>query len=120
MIRIVTAALLAAGTAMTLAAAPAAANPTPHVIMGTSHRDVLVGTKQSDLILGLPGRDRLFGGRKNDILLGGLGNDVLRDAGTHSGRDILRGGGGRDRCVGNSDDVFIQCEIVIRRGISRG
>ena len=46
-------------------------------------------------------RDRLFGGDQGDKL---LAND--RD-----GRDVLRGGAGRDRCFGDPGDRFVNCEV---------
>jgi hypothetical protein len=46
-------------------------------------------------------RDRLFGGDHGDKL---LAND--RD-----GRDVLRGGMGRDRCFGDPGDRFVNCEV---------
>jgi Ca2+-binding RTX toxin-like protein len=45
-------------------------------------------------------RDRLHGGDKGDKL---LAND--RD-----GRDVLKGGAGRDRCFGDPGDRFVNCE----------
>jgi hypothetical protein len=50
-------------------------------------------------------RDRLFGGGQGDKL---LAND--RD-----GRDVLRGGMGRDRCFGDRGDRFVNCEVESTR-----
>jgi hypothetical protein len=46
-------------------------------------------------------RDRLYGGAQGDKL---LAND--RD-----GRDVLRGGAGRDRCFGDRGDRLVNCEV---------
>jgi len=50
-------------------------------------------------------RDRLYGGAQGDKL---LAND--RD-----GRDVLRGGMGRDRCYGDPGDRFVNCEVESTR-----
>jgi len=50
-------------------------------------------------------RDRLYGGDQGDKL---LAND--RD-----GRDVLRGGMGRDRCFGDPGDRFVNCEVESTR-----
>jgi Ca2+-binding RTX toxin-like protein len=106
------AALGAAAAALTIAVPPAQADPPSNVIVGTPGNDVLIGTNKTDLIVGLPGNDVLVGGRKADALAGGWGRDVLRAAGKHSGTDLLRGGRGRDRCVGDDSDVFLGCEVI--------
>jgi RTX calcium-binding nonapeptide repeat (4 copies) len=54
-------------------------------------------------------RDRLFGGDQGDKL---LAND--RD-----GRDVLRGGMGRDRCFGDRGDRFVNCEVESTRAPDR-
>ena len=51
-------------------------------------------------------RDRLEGGDRGDKL---LAND-------NDGRDVLRGGAGRDRCYGDPGDVFRNCEVERRVG----
>jgi Ca2+-binding RTX toxin-like protein len=109
--------LLALGLAASIlggTAAAAIAAPAPNVIVGTLGNDRLFGTKHPDVIYGLPGNDRLFGGGKSDVLRGGRGNDVLRDAGTRYGPsiDVLAGGAGFDRCIGNRVDTFLRCEII--------
>ena len=75
----------------------------PNFIVGTPGNDLLVGTKHRDFIVGRRGDDRLIGRKQNDVLLGGPGDDILRAATPlgHSGRDVLRGGLGTDRCIGD-------------------
>jgi RTX calcium-binding nonapeptide repeat (4 copies) len=51
-------------------------------------------------------RDRLFGQDQGDKL---LANDL-------DGRDVLKGGAGRDRCYGDPGDRFRNCEVVRRIG----
>jgi Ca2+-binding RTX toxin-like protein len=102
-----------------VAAGPVHADPEPTFIVGTIRNDWLVGTRHNDVILARPGNDFLFGRRGDDILRGNRGNDVIRAWGPlgHSGRDILGGGAGRDICVGDASDVFINCEVIrIRPG----
>jgi len=54
-------------------------------------------------------RDRLHGGAKGDKL---LAND-------HDGRDVLKGGSGRDRCYGDPGDRFVNCEVQSTRVADR-
>ena len=84
------------------------------VIVGTNRADQLVGSADNDVIIGLRGADLLIGLRGDDVLLGGPGGDTLRAWGPRgdSGQDILSGGPGRDRCTGDVDDVFVNCEVV--------
>ena len=100
-----------------VAAPTVAADPLPTVIVGTFARDILIGTRHNDVIIGLRGNDTLVGSRGNDILRGMRGDDTLRAAfpDGHSGHDILRGGLGRDRCFGDSSDVFFGCEVIVVR-----
>ena len=47
-------------------------------------------------------------------VFGGFGNDRLR--GNVDGEaDLLAGGRGRDRCIGDALDTFVGCEIEIVR-----
>jgi Ca2+-binding RTX toxin-like protein len=101
----------------------ASAAPPFNVIVGTLGPDLLIGTQQNDWIVGRAGNDELVGRRGDDVLLGRRGNDVLRAAApggsgqNDSGADILRGGRGNDRCIGDSSDRFSRtCETIIRRG----
>jgi Ca2+-binding RTX toxin-like protein len=67
-------------------------------------RDAIYGYKAHDVLDAnnyFSDRDRLFGGGQGDKL---LAND--RD-----GRDVLRGGAGRDRCYGDPGDRFVNCEV---------
>ena len=70
-------------------------------------RDAIYGYKGNDLLDAnnyFSDRDRLYGGDQGDKL---LAND-------QDGRDVLRGGMGRDRCYGDSGDRFVNCEVVRR------
>lgn len=86
---------------------------------GTNGRDHLTGVAGvSTSLSGLAGRDHLVDdgteGQDNDILKGGKGNDVLRARegdNAQGNRDTLNGGPGRDRCIGDSQDTFISCEL---------
>jgi Ca2+-binding RTX toxin-like protein len=82
------------------------------VIFGTLDRDALIGTRCDDIIFGFQGSDLLIGLRGEDRLIGGAGNDLLRDI--DGNIDVLIGGGGRDRCAGDVDDIFIGCEFIRR------
>jgi Ca2+-binding RTX toxin-like protein len=67
-------------------------------------KDVIYGRDGNDLLDAnnfFKDRDRLFGGDQGDKL---LAND--RD-----GRDVLKGGAGRDRCFGDPGDRFVNCEV---------
>ena len=103
--------------AATLGAGTVNARPEPNFIIGTPGNDVLAGTRHRDFIIGRRGDDRLIGRAQTDVLLGGPGRDILRAATPlgHSGRDVLRGGLGIDRCVGDSGDTFRGCEVVVIR-----
>jgi RTX calcium-binding nonapeptide repeat (4 copies) len=50
-------------------------------------------------------RDRLYGGDNGDKLLANDGD----------GRDVLRGGKGRDRCFGDPGDRFVNCAVESTR-----
>ncbi len=58
----------------------------PHLIVGSSHDDVIRGGTGSDVLIGGDGFDRLIGGAGNDLLIGGGGGDVLLGG---DGFDIL-------------------------------
>ena len=112
-------AVVGAAVAAGLGAGAAHAGPEPNFIEGTVGVDWLVGSRHDDVIFARAGSDFLFGRRGDDILRGNRGNDVLRAFGPrgHSGRDILGGGSGFDRCIGDADDIFVNCEVVrIRPG----
>ena len=110
------------------------------VIIGSAARNVLRGLEGNDVIRGRGGNDRLHGDSGGDRLEGGAGADVLEGWWGEdtviggSGTDVLRGGvdddvlkaddrsgdevscgGGRDRAVVDSRDVFWLCERVVRR-----
>src|SRR5215218_5396363 len=75
-------------------------------------KDVIYGFKAHDVLDAnnfSRDRDRLYGGDNGDKL---LAND--RD-----GRDVLRGGKGRDRCFGDPGDRFINCEVRSTRVADR-
>jgi hypothetical protein len=80
-----------------------------NVIVGSGRSDRLVGTFQRDAIFGLAGNDRLIGRARSDWLFGGRGNDVLR-GGVGPAQDVMRGGSGFDTCIGDRNDVMINCE----------
>jgi Ca2+-binding RTX toxin-like protein len=110
--------LLAAAAAVSFSAGTVGAEPLPIVIIGTPARDILTGTRHDDIIWGRQGNDSIVGSRGNDVLLGQRGNDTLRAAFPLglSGSDVVRGGRGVDRCIGDSTDTFRGCEVIIRRG----
>lgn len=67
-------------------------------------KDVIYGYGDHDVLDAnnfFKDRDRLFGGGGPDKL---LANDK-------DGRDVLRGGQGRDRCYGDPGDRFVNCEV---------
>jgi hypothetical protein len=71
-------------------------------------KDVIYGFKAHDVLDAnnfSHERDRLYGGDNGDKL---LAND--RD-----GRDVLRGGKGRDRCFGDPGDRFVNCAVESTR-----
>ncbi len=75
-------------------------------------KDALYGFKDHDVLDAnnfFHERDRLYGGAGPDKL---LAND--RD-----GRDVLRGGKGRDRCYGDPGDRFVNCEVESTRVADR-
>lgn len=75
----------------------------PDNIYGFDGQDILdANNRFSD-------RDRLHGGDRSDKL---LAND--RD-----GRDVLKGGAGRDRCFGDPGDRFVNCEVRSTRVADR-
>jgi len=78
-------------------------------LYGRAGRDLLEGKGGNDQLFGGGGRDQLFGDAGNDRLLGGGGKDVLQGASRNrrNEKDILTGGGGKDRFVlGDSSGTF--------------
>jgi len=75
----------------------------PDNIYGYKAHDILDANNRFD------DRDRLHGGDQGDKL---LAND--RD-----GRDVLKGGMGRDRCYGDPGDRFVNCEVRSTRVADR-
>lgn len=91
----------------------------PHVVRGTSHRDVIVvrapghvilagggsdfvcGSSGNDTIFGDTGNDHLFGRGGNDRISGGPGNDDINGG---SGDDTISGGSGDDNINGGTGD----------------
>lgn len=93
------AALVAAGYASTVGAAPSRTGAQltvapPTYFTGTPRPDALRGTNGNDVLIGLAGGDQLDGRGGNDVLRGGDGDDRLTGG---LGRDILFGGRGNDR-----------------------
>lgn len=75
-------------------------------------KDAIYGFKGNDVLDAnnfFHDRDRLYGGDNGDKL---LAND--RD-----GRDVLRGGKGRDRCYGDPGDRFVNCAVESTRVADR-
>jgi hypothetical protein len=83
--------------------------------VGTDNEDILHernGTK-SDNMKGLKAHDILDANNyfsDRDVLKGGDQGDKLL-ANDRDGRDVLRGGAGRDRCFGDPGDRFVNCEV---------
>lgn len=116
-------AMAAATLALTAPAASANNDEGPRscdgqVEIGTIGNDFLNGTDCDDFLAGRWGNDVVAGHFGSDFLAGNAGNDVLIDAADHNyygTSDVLRGGRGIDRCVGNAGDSFFSCEIVVIR-----
>jgi hypothetical protein len=103
---LVSAALLASLTVVTVAAPTAAQLPTcdgqPATITGSG---VIVGTDGDDVIVGSDGNDIIEAGAGNDTICGGPGFDTILGEG---GRDRIFGGSGDDVMDGGPgpDDLF--------------
>jgi Ca2+-binding RTX toxin-like protein len=85
----------------------------PHLVRGTSHRDVVeiedpghvVRTGAGDdLVCGSKGKDVIDLGAGNDTAFAGAGDDTVTGDG---GRDAIHGGAGNDRLSGGSGDDVI-------------
>ncbi len=76
----------------------------PHVVRGTSHRDVIVVRAPGHVILAGGGSDFVCGSNGHDTIFGGSGNDHLFGRG---GNDRISGGTGNDDINGGSgnDDI---------------
>lgn len=101
------------------------------VFIGTSHNDTIDGTVDpdwingeggndvlrahggGDTIVGYSGNDVIYGGKGTDYLYGGSGDDEIH-AGGDSRTDHIDGGSGDDTCYVRSNDVYANCEHVIR------
>jgi Ca2+-binding RTX toxin-like protein len=70
-------------------------------VYGDSGVDRLLGTPYADFLQGGRGLDSMFGGPKNDYIDGVDGI---------AGNDVLDGGQGIDRCVGDKGDTFRYCD----------
>jgi hypothetical protein len=82
---------------------------------GTNNRDILHERdgRVKDAIYGYRGRDVLDANnffKERDRLYGGDQGDKLL-ANDHDGRDVLKGGRGRDRCYGDRGDRFLSCNV---------
>ena len=77
-------------------------------LYGKEGNDVIRARGGNDQVFGGGGNDRLFGAAGNDRLMGGAGDDLLRGAqGSINEKDVLSGGGGRDRFIlGNKNGAF--------------
>jgi Ca2+-binding RTX toxin-like protein len=97
-----------------------------NVIVGTAASEEIRGLAGNDVLRGLGGDDQIFGGSGNDREHGGGGRDFVLDRNgtdrlfgndgrdqlwTRDGRpnDVLAGGLGRDRCVGDPRDMRRGC-----------
>ncbi|HEX2892479.1 MAG TPA: calcium-binding protein [Marmoricola sp.] len=77
----------------------------PHVVRGTSHRDVIVVRDPGHVVKTLGGNDLVCGSAGHDVIVGGAGNDELLGQG---GSDRLVGGAGDDDLVGgNGNDDLV-------------
>lgn len=92
---------------------------------GTNGDEPITGTPAADVICGLGGNDRINGLQANDVMRGGAGNDAILDkAGKDrllgqggrdrlnakdGSRDLLKGGGGKDRCARDNKDKARGC-----------
>jgi Ca2+-binding RTX toxin-like protein len=81
---------------------------------GTDNEDVLHEREdaKADNIYGYDKHDILDANNRfsdGDRLHGGGGPDKLL-ANDRDGRDVLKGGAGRDRCFGDPGDRFVNCE----------
>jgi hypothetical protein len=105
-------AMVAAGAAM---AVTKICNSVP--CEGTNHDDELyerIGANKHDRIYGFDGHDVIDANTYNvdrDILRGGDQGDKLLTNDT-DGRDVARGGRGRDVCYVSRGDVTRSCEVV--------
>jgi Ca2+-binding RTX toxin-like protein len=70
----------------------------------------LYGGSASDRLQGTPYADFLQGGRGPDKMLGGPKNDYIDGVDGIAGNDVLDGGQGIDRCVGDEGDTFRYCD----------
>jgi hypothetical protein len=82
---------------------------------GTDNEDVLHERVKAkpDNIYGFDDHDILDANnifRDRDRLHGGDGRDKLL-ANDRDGRDVLKGGAGRDSCYGDPGDRFVNCEV---------
>ena len=115
--------LVVSGTGVTTQPAGA---PSDCTIFGTNNGETLTGTSGKDVICALGGADRVFGRGSGDVERGGKGNDLISDqsgrdrllgqsgrdrlnARDGQRRDILKGGGGRDRCAEDKRDRDRSC-----------
>ncbi|MBA2713602.1 MAG: hypothetical protein H0U55_08645 [Rubrobacteraceae bacterium] len=70
----------------------------------------LYGDSAADNLRGGPRADFLQGGRGRDVMLGSTNNDYIDGADGIAGNDVLDGGRGIDRCVGDEGDTFRYCD----------
>ena len=83
----------------------------PHVVRGTSHRDVIVVKSAGHVILAFAGDDKICGSSGKDDINGGFGHDRIFG---NAGDDKVVGGPGNDTCNGgNGQDTAQQCEYVL-------
>ena len=81
---------------------------------GSPGDDVVRGTNGGDSLSGGPCNDRIRGRAGDDVLNGGRGDDLI-SAGP--GKDVVDGGPGFDICIGDENDTFMNCEVIIVNGV---
>ena len=79
-------------------------------IRGNNGTDTISGGAGDDFINGGQKADLLNGDNGNDTIIGGVRPDII-DGG--NGIDLITGGGGQDRCVNDSRDLSVVCEIFL-------
>jgi Ca2+-binding RTX toxin-like protein len=91
--------------------------PGADVIDGTNRRDIICGRGGNDTIHSLGGRDRVVGGGGNDRIFGGGKSDVLVGGG---GKDLLHGASGRDRYSGGAGRDTLRARDGLRELVRGG
>src|SRR3954447_6076922 len=77
----------------------------PHVVHGTSHRDVIKIEAAGHVVRGRGGNDVICGSTGHDTIFGGSGHDTVLASG---GNDDVDGNGGDDDLFGNGGDDTLE------------